>query len=127
MIERLESLPRSERRAALESVVTEQFRAALLMTPDEELPTAASYFDLGLTSLGLADVKQRLETLIGHGISSTVMFNSPTVERLMAYLTGEVLAALFHEPRPETSGVPAPAAPAGDELWDDVLGSLYRT
>ncbi|WP_055494213.1 acyl carrier protein [Streptomyces sp. TP-A0356] len=93
--ERLESLSRSERWTALESIVVAEFKTALLMTEDEELPLADSFFELGLTSLALTDVKQRLEELLGQGISSTVMFNRPTVEQLMDYLTSEVLAELF--------------------------------
>jgi acyl carrier protein len=97
--EELESLSKSERWSALESTVIAEFKAALLMDDDEELPVEDSFFELGLTSLALTDVKQRLEGLLGCGISSTVLFNRPTVEQLMDYLTAEVLPELF-----ETNG-----------------------
>jgi acyl carrier protein len=100
VLERLEALSRPERFEALELIVVTEFKAALLMTEDEELPLADSFFELGLTSLGLVDVKQRLETLLGCGIGSTVFFNSPTVEQLMDRLTTEILADLFEVGRP---------------------------
>ena len=96
VVEQLQSLSRPERLAALESIVVAEFKAALLMTDDdEELSLTDSFFELGLTSLGMNDVKQRLETLLGRGIGSTMLFNSPTVEQLMERLTTDVLTELF--------------------------------
>ncbi|MDH2428354.1 acyl carrier protein [Sphaerisporangium sp. TRM90804] len=124
IVERLQALPVSERAVVLESMVVAEFKETLLMSADEELPLAESYFELGLTSLGLTDVKQRLESLIGKGISSTVLFNSPTVEQLLDHLTAEVMPELF-ESRPEAAVSAAPAEQ--DALWDDVMRSLYQT
>jgi acyl carrier protein len=94
-IERLRALPLAERGDALEDFVVGEFKATLLMTDDEELPLDESFFDLGFTSLRIAEIKQRLESEFGCPISTTVLFNSPTVERLLAHLTGAVLADLF--------------------------------
>ena len=94
-VEHLRAMPRPERFAALESVVVAEFKAALLMDEADELLMTSSFFDLGLTSLGLTDVKQRIEDLLGLSIGSTVMFNSPTVEQLMDRLTSDVLGELF--------------------------------
>lgn len=95
VLEQLGALSRPERFEALELMVVTEFKAALLMTDDEDLPLEDSFFELGLTSLGLVDVKQRLENLFGRGIDSTVFFNSPTVEQLMDRFTTEILADLF--------------------------------
>ncbi|MFF1636016.1 acyl carrier protein [Leifsonia sp. NPDC058248] len=73
-----------------------EFKTALLMPEDEELPLEDSFFELGMTSLLLTSVKQRLEGRLGRGISSTAMFNQPTVERLLDYLVTDVLADIFH-------------------------------
>lgn len=62
------------------------------MTDDDELPFDQSYFDLGLTSLSITDLKQRLEQLLDCEIDANVLFNSPTVDRLLTYLTNELLA-----------------------------------
>lgn len=94
-VEQLRELPRSERPEALETLVVAEFKATLLMADDEYLPLDESYFQLGFTSLRIAEIKQRLEGLLGCGISANVLFNRPTVERLLAHLTDEVLTDLF--------------------------------
>jgi acyl carrier protein len=83
----LRELSFAERRDALEVILETEFKAALLMTDDDELPFDQSYFDLGLTSLGITDLKERFEELFECEIDTNVLFNSPTVERLLDYLT----------------------------------------
>lgn len=94
-IEQLCELPLAERRAQLEELVVTEFRTTLMMTDDEDLPFDLSYFELGFTSLGITEIKERLETRLGRSVSTNVLFNSPTMERLLAYLADEVLADLF--------------------------------
>jgi acyl carrier protein len=96
-IEELAELPSAERADALVDVVVAEFRAALLMGDDEFFDTDTSFFELGLTSLLVLDVKKRLETLLGQPISANELFNYPTVDRLVTYLTDEVLADVFTE------------------------------
>jgi len=96
-IEQLQSLPWSERRDALESVVVEQFRATLLMDDDEDLPLDESYFELGFTSLRITEIKQRLEDLLGCEISTNLLFNTPTIEQLLEHLVDDGLPELFAE------------------------------
>ena len=97
-IERLQELPLSERREGLEELIVTEFRTTLMITDDEDLPFDMSYFELGFTSLRITEIKERLETQLDRKISTNVLFNSPTVERLMAYLADEVLADLFGAP-----------------------------
>jgi hypothetical protein len=99
-IQHLQSLPWSERHDALESVVVGEFRATLLMGEDEDLPLGESYFDLGFTSLRITEIKERLDDLLGCAISTNLLFNSPTVDRLLAHLTGDILAELFRDDEP---------------------------
>jgi hypothetical protein len=94
-IEGLLELPLSERYEALAELVTREFKATLLMAESEELPPDMSFFDMGFTSLRIAEVKERLETLFSCGISANVLFNSPTLDRLMEHLADGVLAHLF--------------------------------
>lgn len=75
----------------LEAAVVGEFKTVLLMTEAEELAMDQSFFEMGLTSLMLTDVKQRLETVLGFGIDASEFFNRPTVEQLLEYL-GERLA-----------------------------------
>jgi acyl carrier protein len=82
----LRELSFAERRDALEEILEREFKAALLMTDDDDLPFDQSYFDLGLTSLSITDLKDRFEVLFECDIDTNVLFNSPTVERLLDYL-----------------------------------------
>lgn len=94
-IERLHELPLSERREELEELVVAEFKSTLMMTDDEDLPLDMNYFELGFTSLRITEIKERLEAQFGRRISTNVLFNSPTMERLISYLTEELLADLF--------------------------------
>lgn len=92
---RLQELPRSERWNSLESYVVAEFKATLMITDEEILSPNQNYFELGLTSLGLMEIKERLEAQLGDGISTTVLFNYPTVQKLLNYLVSDVLRSLF--------------------------------
>lgn len=82
----LRAMEHSERSDLLEELVVSRFRAALLMEEDEELELDVSYFDLGLTSLRLTEMRSELEALFGVDLDATVLFNRPTVEQLLDYL-----------------------------------------
>ncbi|MFD4544498.1 acyl carrier protein [Streptomyces bauhiniae] len=94
-VEQLSSLPRSERSEFLENIVVAEFRDVLLMGGDEMFPTDQSYFSLGFTSLRLMEVKARLEKVLGCTLNTNVLFNRPTIEDLIEYLTDEVLDDLM--------------------------------
>jgi acyl carrier protein len=110
-------LPGAERLERLEAMVVAEFRAALLLEPDEPLAVDAPYFDLGLTSLRITEAKQRLERLLGVSISSNVLFNRPTVAQLTAYLAEDALPEVFAAPRPASQD--AHQAAAADEADDE--------
>jgi aryl carrier-like protein len=120
-LERLHALPRSERREALRTLVLAEFRTALLMTDAEELPADANYFEMGLTSLGVVEVKQRLDAELGCGIDTALLFSNPTVETLMSHLTGEALGELFAEQPAEAQSPTATLRP----LVESLLQELY--
>ncbi|HEX9334907.1 MAG TPA: acyl carrier protein, partial [Pseudonocardiaceae bacterium] len=103
-LQRLGELPRSDRRDALTALVVAEFKAALLMGDAEELALQESYFALGFTSLRVTEIKQRLEQLLGVGLSANVLFGQPTVEHLVDHLVDDVLVDLF-----TADEAPAPA------------------
>ena len=119
IVHTLRTLPRAERRDALEAVVVEEFKSTLLMPDDEDLPVDQSFFDLGFTSLRITEAKQRLETLLGQPISANVLFNSPTVDELVDYLIAEVLADVLAQSEPS---MPVQRA----TLWDNVTEAAYH-
>jgi acyl carrier protein len=85
-LDELRTLSRLERQEALEVLVLGQFRTALLMSEDEDLPMNISYFDMGLTSLRLTAIRQSLENVLDIAIDATVLFNRPTLDDLVTYL-----------------------------------------
>lgn len=98
-VRELRELPPYEIKEEIEELVSGLFRSALLMEDDDELPLETSYFDLGLTSLSLVGLKQQLEELLELSINANVLFNEPTVEQLVRYLT-DLLAGASAESLP---------------------------
>ncbi|HSI60381.1 MAG TPA: acyl carrier protein, partial [Ideonella sp.] len=90
----LAQLPRPERAAALAAMVVAEFRTVLQMMPHEVLPGDESFFDLGLTSLSVEEVKQRLESRLACRVDAEVLFNHPTLGHLLAHLQGGPLSEL---------------------------------
>ncbi|MDO0925247.1 acyl carrier protein [Streptomyces sp. TG1A-8] len=86
-IQQLRDLPRSELAEEIESLVIEKFRTVLLMEESEDLPLDISYFDLGLTSLRLTEIRQSLEQILDLSINVNVLFNEPTIAHLVDHLT----------------------------------------
>jgi acyl carrier protein len=76
-----------ERRDALQDLVVAEFKRVLLMPESERLCLDTNYFDMGLTSLRLTEIRQRLEDVLDIGIDATVLFNLATVDDLLTYLT----------------------------------------
>ena len=93
----LQQLPLSEQEKALSDFVYERFRHALLLEPDETVDFKQSFFDLGLTSLKLSQIRHELETNLACVIDTTVLFNHPTVPVLLKQLKRDVLPHLSAE------------------------------
>ncbi|MEU9578498.1 MULTISPECIES: acyl carrier protein [Streptomyces] len=84
--QRLRELPRAELADEIETLVVGKFKDVLLMDDTEEFPVDISYFDLGLTSLRLTEIRQSLEQLLDLSINVNVLFNEPTVNHLVDHL-----------------------------------------
>jgi len=83
---RLRELPRGELAEEIETLVLRRFKTVLLMDESEDLPLDISYFDLGLTSLRLTEIRQNLEQLLDLSINANVLFNEPTIAHLVDHL-----------------------------------------
>jgi acyl carrier protein len=122
VIRRLGELPRSERMDFLVGMVLAQFKEALLMTEQDELPLDENYFDLGLNSLRVVEIKAGLEELLGREVDTGLLFSQPTVQQVLEHLADEVLADLF-------ASVTAPAPPQPDThsaMVADLLKRMYE-
>jgi acyl carrier protein len=139
-VEQLVEIPLSERTALVQALVVAEFKAWLLMDDTDALPFDESYFELGLTSLGATEIKQRLESRLGRPFDSASLFNNPTISHLLDYLRAEVLADFFvSKSGVRNTSTPsdrdaAPVSPTSDEqrsspqdLVNDMLRDLYQT
>jgi acyl carrier protein len=126
LVEQLRSLSRPERRSRVEELARTEFRTALLMSESEDVPLDQNYFDLGLTSLRVTEIKQRLEAQLGCAIDTAVLFAVPTLGRLVEYLQNEILPKLIGEPT-ASEGRAASTVPADRRaLVTDLLNDLYK-
>lgn len=122
--QRLLALPRADRRAGLVELVSAEFKRVLLLTAADDLPMDESYFDLGLTSLKAAELKERLERDLGCELDTSTLFDCATVRQVVDYLAGSV----FGEPSAEVRE-PAADDPRADHrrLVAGLLQDLYDT
>ncbi|MEU1089563.1 acyl carrier protein [Streptomyces sp. NPDC005576] len=85
-VEELNHLPEHERRELIENLVVDEFRSALFMTEYEEFALDVGFFDLGISSLRLSEVKLSLERKLGREISTAALFGHPTAGQLIDHL-----------------------------------------
>jgi acyl carrier protein len=118
-------LPRLDRRAALESLVAGEFKRALLMSEEDELPMDENYFDLGLTSLRASEVKQRLEEELLCELDTALLFGSSTVRQIVGHLATvalpDVVAPSPREPDPARALTPDQC-----RLVSELIADLYE-
>jgi myxalamid-type polyketide synthase MxaC len=76
-----------ERGALLESEIRRHV-ALFLHKPDPKaLPARKRLFEMGLDSLGAVELKNRLSNALSHNLRSTLLFDYPTIEDLVAHLS----------------------------------------
>ena len=99
----------------LDSYVCDQICQTLGFSPNE-LNRDMGFFDLGMDSLTALELKNSLQTDLGLSLPSTLAFDYPTVDALIAYLATQ----LIDEAATEISTEPGPE-PATEVLGAEVL------
>lgn len=127
----LQVAPRAARPAILANLVCQQLRAVLQVAGDEALADDASFFDLGLTSLGVEELKQRLEEQFACRIDAEVLFNHPSVTDLTQHLRGGPLAQCFDAAQDVAARMARSDAAAGvggheQAMAGDLIARLLR-
>ena len=97
-IKQLEDTPVEERRELLVNHIRKQIAKVLGLSVPEKIGLRESLFDLGIDSLMAVDLRNNLESNLGHSVSSTVLFDYPTLEELVDYLASDVLSMEFVVP-----------------------------
>ncbi len=115
---RLAALPTAERRGALADLVIAEFLATLDLPADTDFPRRTGFFDLGMTSLRLTEIRQRLTRLLGGHVRIEALFEYATMERLLDHLAETMLADTPVDTEPQDAAPP--------KLLDELLNQLYR-
>ncbi|MCP4380582.1 MAG: AMP-binding protein [Hyphomicrobiales bacterium] len=90
---RLESLPASAAREVLLDAVTDAVRETLGFAGNFVIPAHQGLWDLGMDSIMAVQLSNRLQADLGISLSSTVVFNCPSLVTLVDYLAKEVIPA----------------------------------
>jgi len=90
---RLQQVSANERKPLLVDALVDLV-AEVLRLPRNEVAPRERLFDLGVDSLIAVELKNRLQTLLGLTLSTTLLFDYPTIEALTGYLLDELAPAL---------------------------------
>jgi len=89
----LETLPFAERKAALTSHLCSQAAKILGIKNPQQLSTGERLVDLGLDSLMAIEFLSLLQSSLGVSLSSALLFEYPTVEALVDYLSKDFVTS----------------------------------
>ncbi|WP_311315020.1 type I polyketide synthase [Streptomyces naphthomycinicus] len=118
---RLSGLDERAQLALLERLVGEQAAGVLHGPGTAPLPAGRAFRDLGLTSVAVVALRDRLTEHTGLRLSTTVTFDHPTPQELAAHLRGAVLGLDDTPARPER-----PAADADPQEPIAIVGMACR-
>ncbi|MGW5436708.1 type I polyketide synthase [Nocardia asteroides] len=107
--ERLAAVPEGKRRGLVLDLVREHVAAVLGYASADEIAPDRGFDELGFDSLGAVEFRNRLTTLTGLSLPSTLAFDYPTAADLADYLLSRTTVAA-----PQTAPPPAATATADD-------------
>jgi acyl transferase domain-containing protein/SAM-dependent methyltransferase/acyl carrier protein len=143
--ERLHGLPPGQQVALTTDLVRIEVARVLGLDSAQAVPDEVGFFDIGMDSLTAVELRNRLLSVVGEPLPSTLLFKYSTVQALVGFLVGEFLAkeaspaaaplASSHmaptaqTDAPAMSAEPSDAAQAVDEIAnmsDDELSALIN-
>ncbi|GIG91452.1 hypothetical protein Pen02_63880 [Plantactinospora endophytica] len=113
LADQLAALPAAERRAQVEELVREQAAAVLGHDSPRRLSLARAFKDLGFDSLTGIQLRNRLRTVTGLNLGTTLVFDHPTGEALATHLLRELTGELTAD---AAAPVPVAAVDAADPI-----------
>jgi acyl transferase domain-containing protein/NADPH:quinone reductase-like Zn-dependent oxidoreductase/NAD(P)-dependent dehydrogenase (short-subunit alcohol dehydrogenase family)/ubiquinone/menaquinone biosynthesis C-methylase UbiE len=93
LLEQLSQAPSNRRRPLIEAHIREQAIRVLGLSPSFKLDPNRGLATFGMDSLMTIELKNRLQVSVGKPLSSTIVFDHPTVTALAEYLEQNVLPA----------------------------------
>ncbi|NES24110.1 MAG: SDR family NAD(P)-dependent oxidoreductase [Symploca sp. SIO3E6] len=123
-IQHLEAVSLEQRRQLLVKEVCSQVAQVLGIADPEQIDPQVGLFDIGIDSLMLTELRNRLQSSLGCRLSATALFNYANVNDLVDYLARDVLKTISFEELEDAS--PAELNPTEDltELSTDELAAL---
>nr|VFJ66691.1 MAG: Acyl transferase domain-containing protein [Candidatus Kentron sp. DK] len=123
--EELQKRPPGERRDYLTEYVQSELNRVLGFDPSQPMDPDSGFSDMGMDSLMIVESRNRLQVGFGCPLPSTLLFKYPTLDKLIAYVTGEVLTSEFaEESRPNAEPEEAEAAVDESEAALDKVKQL---
>ncbi|KYC40369.1 hypothetical protein WA1_26500, partial [Scytonema hofmannii PCC 7110] len=86
-----------DRQELLLAHIQDQVTKVLGLTSSHRIEAHQGFFDLGMDSLTSMELRNRLQASLGHALSSTLIFDYPTLNALATYLAGEMFSEESHE------------------------------
>jgi acyl transferase domain-containing protein/acyl carrier protein len=128
-MERLHSVQAEKRRSLLESLICERLAAVMHVASEHEIGARESVFDLGVDSLMAVQLQGQIEASLGRQLPSTLLFDFPTIEALVAHLV-KLLDLDFGTDGEAAEVGPAPVRSTPDDLdalsQDELADKLAR-
>lgn len=92
LLERLKAAPAKQRQTILATYIQNEV-ATVLRHDSSQLPELQlGFFEMGMDSLMTLELKNRLQTSLGHSLPSTLTYEYPTIDALAGYLLSEMLS-----------------------------------
>jgi acyl transferase domain-containing protein/acyl carrier protein len=95
LLDQLKRLDTGRRVMLVQSTLIKMLSDALKLKGSYEIDTRERLFDLGVDSLIAVELKNKLQAELGLPISSTLLFDYPTVESLTNYVLNDLLLSVL--------------------------------
>ena len=108
LLQDLSDAPASECTNILTTHIQEKVAGILALGPSELPDPELGFFEMGVDSLMAVELHSQLESALGRSLSSTLVFDFPSIRALAAHLAAEVAVGAGGTPSPaEHDGRPA--------------------
>lgn len=123
LLERLSRLPQQQRRQRLADEVATHTARVLGLDDAATVDRHRGFFDMGLDSLTVVELRNRLQSALGQPLPATLAFDYPDVEALATHLLDKLFAAPAG-PAAAQAAQAAPASPAAAHELREAVEAL---